>query len=46
MRYPLGTRLMLALHRITGRGVHQIYRVPLLRCVINFLDRAAGKPPT
>ena len=44
-KYPLGTRLMLAVSKRTGIGPHQLCGWSLFRWVIIVLDSLCGKPP-
>lgn len=43
--YPKGTRLLIALHKLTGLGIHELYQLAMLRRLVTFLDRLSGKPP-
>ncbi len=43
--YPVGTRMLLIVSRMTGSGVQELYAVGWFRALITLLDRLTGRPP-
>jgi len=42
-QYPLGTRALFWLHRLTACGVHELYQRRWVRWLVTALDRFSGK---
>jgi hypothetical protein len=45
-KYPRGARLLFWAHRVTGKGVQELYSIRSFRWLITWLDMRSGKPPT